>query len=114
LETLSALVLFAMSTATLGDFLVSQIRAAGSNDSHVVAFDLGIEELEDLSSLPYNQIVPRTAETQKGGMLYAVMTRVEDDVPGSGMKRITVEVEWNEPGGTRHVSLETINSTFAR
>jgi hypothetical protein len=114
LETISALALFAMSTATVGDFLVSQIRAAGSNNSHVIAFDLGIEELEDLSALPYEQVVPRTAEMQNGGMAYAVVTNVEDDVPGPGMKRITVEVEWNEPGGTRHVSLETIHSAFAR
>jgi len=112
LETLAALALFAMSTATVGDFLVSQIRAAGSNASHVIAYELGIEELEDLRALPYEQIAPRTGETQKGGMLYAVTMSVENDGPGT--KIITVNVEWDEPGGTQHVSLETIDSSDAR
>jgi hypothetical protein len=114
LETLAALALFAMSTATVGNFLVSQIRAASSNDSHIIAYDLGIEELEDLRSLPYEQIAARTGKAQKGGMTYAMITSVEDDAPETGMKIITVDVEWDEPGGKRHVLLETIDSAVAR
>jgi type II secretory pathway pseudopilin PulG len=113
-ETLAALALFAMSTATVGDFLVSQVRAAGSNDRHTAAYGLGIQELEDLRSLPYEQITSRSEQVQKGGMVYALTTRVEDDVPGPQMKSITVDVIWDEPGGTRHVVLETIDSAVTR
>jgi type II secretory pathway pseudopilin PulG len=114
LETLAALGLFAMSAATVGDLLVSQMRAAGSNDSHTTAYELGIEEVEDLRALLYDQISSRSEQVQKGGMLYAVTTSVEDDVPGPGMKSITVDVAWDEPSGRRHVLLETIDSAVTR
>jgi hypothetical protein len=114
LETVAALALFAMSTATVGDFLVGQIRATSSNETHTTAYELGIQELEDLRSLLYEEIASRTGQIQKGGMLYAVTTNVEDDVPGPEMKSITIDVAWDEPGGTRHVVLETIDSAVTR
>jgi hypothetical protein len=108
-ETLAALALFAFSTATVGDFLVSQIRTAGSNGCHSTAYEFGIEELEDLRSLPYEQIASRSRQVQEGGILYAVTTSVEEDAPGPAMNSIAVDISWNEPGGTRHVVLETID-----
>jgi hypothetical protein len=112
LETIAALALFAMTAATVGKFLVSQIRASGSNDTHATAYELGIQELEDLRSQPYDQVASRTDQLQKGAILYAVTTTVEEDVPAPEMKNITVDITWNEPGGTRHVSLQTIDAAL--
>lgn len=114
LETISALALFAMSAATVGKFLVSQVRATGSNSTHTTAYELGIQELEDLRSHPYDEITSRSGELQQGGIVYAVTTTVEEDVPAPEMKKIAIEVAWGEPGGRCHVMLETIDSARLR
>jgi hypothetical protein len=103
-----------MSTATVGDFLVGQIRTAGSNGSHTSAYEMGIRELEDLRSLPYEEIASRSEQFEKGGMLYVVTTSIEENAAGPEMKTITVDVAWDEPGGKRHVVLETIDSAVTR
>ena len=113
-ETLAALALFAMSTATVGDFLVDQIRAAGSNGQHTRAYEMGIQEIESIRSLPYDEISSGSEQFQKGKTLYSVTTSVEEDAAGPGLKTVTVDVSWEEPGGTRHVVLETIDSATIR
>jgi len=114
IETITALSLFAISAATMGDFLTHQIRAAGSNTNYTVAHEIGVEELESLRSLLYEQMESGTREVQKGGMLYEITTSVEDDVPEPNMKSISVDIGWNEPDGHRHVVVETIYTAVTR
>ena len=114
IETVAALSLFAISAATMGDFLTHQIRAAGSNTNYTVAHEIGVEELENLRSLLYEQITGEAREVQKGGMLYQVTTSVDDNVPGPNMKSISVDIGWNEPDGQRHVVVETIYTAVTR
>lgn len=114
IETITALSLFAISAATMGDFLTHQIRAAGSNTNYTVAHEIGVEELEHLRSLLYEQMDGGTREVQKGGMLYQITTSVEDNVPEPNMKSISVDIVWNEPGGQRHVVVETIYTAVTR
>jgi hypothetical protein len=114
IETITALSLFAISAATMGDFLTHQIRAAGSNTNYTVAHEIGVEELEHLRSLLYDQIAGGTREVQKGGMLYMITTSVDDNVPEPNMKSISVDIGWSEPDGQRHVVVETIYTAVTR
>jgi Tfp pilus assembly protein PilV len=114
IETMTALSLFALSAATMGDFLTHQIRAAGSNTNYTVAHEIGVEELENLRSLLYEEMESGTHQVQKGGMLYEITTTVDDNVPAANMKSISVDIGWGEPGGQRHVVLETIYTAVTR
>ena len=114
IETLAALSLFALSAATMGDFLTHQIRAAGTNNNYTVAHEVGVEELENIRSFLFEQITSESHQIQKGGMVYQIETSVEDNVPAQNMKSISVDIGWNEPGGERHVVLETIYTAVTR
>lgn len=114
IETIAALSLFALSAATMGDFMTHQIRAASSNTNYTVAHEVGVEELENIRSLLFDQIDGGTHQVQKGGMLYDIATTVEDNTPGPNMKSISVDIGWSEPDGQRHVVLETIYTAVTR
>jgi prepilin-type N-terminal cleavage/methylation domain-containing protein len=114
IETVVALSLFAISAATMGDFLTHQFRAAGTNNNYTVAHEVGVEELENIRSLLFEEITSEARQIQKGGMSYEIETTVEDNTPGANMKRISVDVGWNEPDGERHVVLETIYTAVSR
>lgn len=114
IETVAALSLFALSAATMGNFLTHEIRAAGSNNNYMIAHEVGVEELENVRSLLFEEIQSEAREIQKGGMVYRIETSVEDNVPEPNMKSISVDIGWNEPDGERHVVLETIYTAVTR
>ena len=114
IETVVALSLFALSAATMGDFMTHQIRATGSNTYYTMAHEVGVEELENIRSFLFDQIASDSRQVQKGGMLYDVATTVEDDSPAPNMKTISVDIGWSEPDGQRHVVLETIYTAVTR
>lgn len=114
LETVAALSLFALSAATMGDFLTHQIRAAGTNRNYMVAHEMGVEELENIRALLFEEIASETRQIEKDGMVYEIETSVDDNVPAPNMKSISVDIGWNEPDGERHVVLETIYTAVTR
>jgi hypothetical protein len=114
IETLVALGLFALSVATMGKFLVHQIRTSNSNGNHTIAYELAVQELEDVRAQLYDQMVSRSRESQVGGMIFEIETSVEDEAPSPNMKTIDVDVNWSEPGGVRNVALHTIYTAVTR
>jgi hypothetical protein len=113
-DTVVALALLLLGTATIGRFLVQQIHAGGSNAAFSKAYTLAAEELEDLRGLDYGDIGPRSSSLKEGALTYAVKTSVAADTPGPNMKQITVDVSWNEPGASQHVTVETIYTAVQR
>lgn len=114
IETIVALGLFALAVATMGGFIVHQIRAAGSNRYYTEAYALAEQELEDLRALEYQDIASRSSESEAGGMTYKIESEVRAGDPGPNMKNITVKVTWNEPGGKKDVQLQTIYTAIKR
>ncbi|MGH7786212.1 MAG: type IV pilus modification PilV family protein [Candidatus Binatia bacterium] len=114
LETVVALGLFAMSAATIGTFMVSQIRHASSNDLYTKAYALAEEELEATRALRFDDMADGTRTVQLGGMSYTVVKQVDDDTPASGLKQIQVDVNWSDSGGPRNVSVHTIYTEVRR
>jgi type II secretion system protein I len=114
IETLVALSLFALSVATMGTFMVHQIRTSNSNGNHTIAYELAVQELEDIRAQLYEQMVSRSRESEVGGMTFEIETNVADESPSPNMKTIDVDVNWIEPGGERNVALHTIYTAVTR
>jgi len=109
-----ALGLFALTAATMGDFLRQQIRTGGANDNYSTAYSLAAEEFEDIRALPFDEITSRTASLSQGTITFAVDTAVVDNTPSPNMKRITVNVNWKEPTGTQNVTVHSIYTAVRR
>ena len=115
LETLVALGLFAVTAATMGNFLVAQIRMSSSNYLYSQAYVLAEQQLETLRALPqYTDIVPASTTTSVGGTQFTVATGVLNDTPADGLKQITVNVSWQDNLGSRNVAVQTVYTQVQR
>lgn len=114
LETVVAVGLFALTAATMGDFLRQQIRTGGANANYSTAYSLAAEEFEDIRALPYDDIVSRSATLSQGTITFAVNTAVSNDTPQANMKQITVNVNWKEPNGPQNVTVHSIYTSVRR
>ncbi len=114
IETLVALGIFAFGVSTVGGFLTQQIRHASSNNLHTIAYGLAEQQMEAIRTKSYEDMAASSEEITKGNTTYSVVTEVLEGAPGRSMKRIAVNVSWNEPGGTRNVNLQTIYTGIRR
>ncbi len=114
IETLVALSLFAMTAATMGQFLVTQIRHASNNHLQTKAYSLAAEQLEATRALRFNDMLASTRTVAFNGVQYTVATDVDDDTPSNGLKTIEVDVSWNDPTGPKNVSVSTVYTEVRR
>lgn len=114
IETLVALSLFAMTAATMGQFLVTQIRHASNNHLQTKAYSLAAEQLEATRALRFNDMLASSKTVAFNGVQYIVATDVDDDTPSNGLKTIAVDVSWNDPTGPKNVSVSTIYTEVRR
>ena len=108
IETLVALALFALTSASLADFLVHQIRQASSNHLDTLAYSLAADAMELARAGRFADIVGESRTATAEGMTFTVTMAVDDNTPESGLKTITSNVSWDEPGGSRTISVSTI------
>ena len=114
-ESLVALTLFGLTASAVGNLLVRQIRMQGWNTYRTNAIAVASAELEDLRSMDYNSIPSsRSSTITLGGMTYAVSTAALFDTPASGMKQITVTVNFTEPTGPKSYTLNAIYTAIKR
>jgi type II secretory pathway pseudopilin PulG len=114
IEAMAALSLLAISAAVIGQFLVQNTRFLGSNQRHTVAYALAEGELEDLRSAEYDDLESRTREEHDGNRTYAITTKVTSNSPGPDMKKIAVDVAWDQPGGKQHVTVYSVYTAVKR
>ncbi len=84
------------------------LRRTAGNRGSTGAVIAAQQELEDLRSLDYAAIASRTYGTTIAGTPYGVATAVAADTPASGMKQVSVTVNWSEPLGPQSYVLRTI------
>jgi len=108
IETIVAVGLFALTAATMSDFLLQQIRMGGANYSYSKAYALAAQEFEDMRSMSYDDMASRSSTTTEGSTTYTVQTTVLADTPEPNMKKITVQVSWTEPSGAKNVKVYSI------
>lgn len=114
IETLVALGLFAMTAATMGQFLVAQTRHASNNHLQTKAMALAAEQLEYTRAQRFNDMVSGSKTKTEGGVIYTIATTVDDDTPANGLKSIEVEVTWNDQTGPKNVAVHTIYTEVRR
>jgi prepilin-type N-terminal cleavage/methylation domain-containing protein len=114
IETLVALGLLAISAATMGNYLVKQIRFSSSNFLYTQAYAMAEEQLESTRALRYNDMVAGSKTKAVGGTTFTVATQMQDDNPANGMKLITVNVTWSDGQGSKNVAVQTIYTEVQR
>ncbi len=113
-ETVVALGVFAIGAAAVGRFLTEQIRSAASNNTATKAYAIAEQEMENVRMLNYEEMASRSTTQKVGAVTYALATQVVSDAPAANMKSITVTVNWDEPRGTRNVTLYSIYTSVKR
>jgi prepilin-type N-terminal cleavage/methylation domain-containing protein len=108
LEILVAISLFAITAAGLAAFAMHSLRRTSANRGSTGAVIAAQQEIEDLRGLDYVAVASRTYTATISGHPYGVGTAVANDTPASGMKQITVTVNWNEPLGPQSYVVRTI------
>lgn len=114
IETLVALGLFAVTAATMGNYLVSQLRLSSRNYLYTQAYALAEVQLESTRALHYNDMVPNSSTTNVGGTSFTVQTQIQNDTPADGLKQITVNVGWKDMQGPQNVAVQTIYTEVQR
>jgi prepilin-type N-terminal cleavage/methylation domain-containing protein len=114
METMVALSILAISSATVGQFIVRQTRMANTNHLTSVAQTLAEETLEDLRAVSYDDIAPISSTKTVGSIVYSLSAQVQANTPGPNMKQIAVDVSWADPLGTQHVTVHTIYTAIKR
>jgi prepilin-type N-terminal cleavage/methylation domain-containing protein len=108
IEVLAAMSLFGLVASGVAALSVSSLRHTTANKHGTAATVLAQEQLENLRSLDYPNILPTSSSTNVGGQLYTVTTGVLTDAPTAGMKQITVTVTWTGPEGPKSYAIQTI------
>jgi Tfp pilus assembly protein PilV len=114
IETLVALGLFAMTAATMGKFMVTQIRMASTNHLQTKALAMAAETLETTRAQRFNDMVSGSKTQTVGGVMFTIQTTVNDDTPTNGLKSIAVNVSWKDPLGPKNVTVNTIYTEVRR
>jgi Tfp pilus assembly protein PilV len=114
IESLIAVCLFAVTASAVGNMLVQQVRAQGSNLARTQAIALAAQELEDLRAMDYTLIATRSSTKTVGSKTYTVNTTVLEGQPAANMKTIATSVSWTEPSGTQTYALNAIYTAIKR
>jgi len=114
METMVALSLFAISAASIGQFITRQTRTASTNNLTSIAQTLAEKELENLRALDYDDIAAESYSSTKGNIVFTIATTVQNGAPAPNMKQIAVDVSWHDPLGTQHVTVYTIYTAITK
>jgi prepilin-type N-terminal cleavage/methylation domain-containing protein len=110
-ETLVAMVIFAITSLAMTSLMVTGARASAENDLASQAVILAQEDLEDVRTYRYAQMLTapsRTATSAKGQVTFTIVRTVATDAPAASMKTVTVTVSWNAQGGSRTYATQSI------
>jgi type II secretory pathway pseudopilin PulG len=107
-EALVATFLTVVVGATVTKSMVFTTNVVGENTLQGEAISLAQEALEDLRTIPYEEIV--SGSESAANDLFTIEREVEADTPEEGMKEITVTVSWEWKGEERTYALHTVYS----
>lgn len=113
-ESLVAVVLFALAARAMGILFSQQFRMQGTNFTTTTAIALASKELEDLRALDYPNVASRSSTATAGAITYTIQTTVVADSPQPNLKTINASVTWTEPSGPKTYSLYAIYTDVTR
>jgi Tfp pilus assembly protein PilV len=106
-EALAAAGFLGVALLGLAANAVSTTRSAKTSDSVAAAHALAVQKLEQLRSMPlgaaglttgqyYDEANPLQADGTTGGVYSRGWTVSQKDVPGYGLKTVTVTIAWHD------------------
>jgi len=113
-ESLVAVVMFALTARATGILLSQQFRMQVTNFTTTTAIALASKEIEDLRALDYPNVASRSSTVTAGAVTYNIQTTVVADSPKANLKSITASVRWTEPSGPKAYSLYAIYTDVTR
>ena len=97
IEVLISITILSIGLLGLAALQVHAIRGNALGKKNTLAVALAEEKMEEVRNTPYASIgAGTTTETSVNGRIYDRVTTVEDNTPATDMKRITVEVTWDD------------------
>lgn len=108
LEVLAAMSLFALVASAVGALSVQSLLHTAVNRHYTMAAMLAQQEVEDLRSLEYVDVVSRSSTQTVEGQVYTTDTAVQANTPAANMSTVTVTVRWDGPEGTKNYAVKTI------
>ena len=114
LESLVAVVMFALTARATEILLSQQLRMQVTNFTTTAAIVLASKEIEDLRALDYPNVASRSSSVTAGAITYSIRTTVVADSPKPNLKSITTSVTWTEPSGPKAYSLYAVYTDVTR
>jgi prepilin-type N-terminal cleavage/methylation domain-containing protein len=112
IEVLVAVVVLGLAAAATASGFRSTTSFLGDNALHAEAVTLAQRAVEDLRTIPFEQIDDGARESEDG--TYLLTTEVTPDFPERGMKKIVVTVSWDWKGEVRSYALQTVYSRVTK
>jgi prepilin-type N-terminal cleavage/methylation domain-containing protein len=111
-EILVAVVVLGLAAGATASGFRSTTEFLGENNLHAEAVTVAQRVVEDLRTIPFEDIASATEESEDG--TYLITTEVTDDVPDRGMKTIHVTTSWTWKGVEKSYELQTIYSRITK
>lgn len=113
MEVVASMALFAIVASAVTALATGSLRHTTRSRHGTMATILAQEKLEELRGTAYEDIQPTSQVVTAAAQPYTVATAVQDNVPASGMKQITVTVSWTGPEGAQSYVVQTIYTPVA-
>jgi prepilin-type N-terminal cleavage/methylation domain-containing protein len=114
IEALVSVTVFSIVAAALAALMLSGFKTADTNRYRRQAVSIAEQEVENLRSMPYNQVGSRVAVATRDGKQFSVSTGVQANVPAQNMSTVTVAVSWSDRQATRSYAVRTILTQVER
>lgn len=110
-EVLIGLVVVGLAAAATATTMRSAANFVGENATHVEAVALAQAAMEELRTVPYEEIESGGRTSEDGR--YAISWKVDADSPETGMKAVAVQTGWTWKGEPRSYVLKTVYSRIS-
>jgi len=116
IELLIAIILAASGLMVLMQLMGVAIFADADNEYNLIALHLANEKLEELKDGDYCSVASATESSisgfdfvdQRQWTVDYVDANLSTSVSDTGLKDVTVQVQWTQKGGTQSVAVETL------
>ncbi len=112
IELLIVVAFFSAGAVTLLQVFSTSLYGGAENENTLVATALAQEKMEEIRNEPYASVLPESRAQVPNYTFFDRQVVVDDNTPASNMKRVTVNVYWNERSGDVTVSLVTYVSNI--
>lgn len=112
IELLIVIVLFSAGAVSLLQIFSMTIYGGSENQNTLIATALAEEKMEQIRNTAYGSVVDETRAVVPNYTFFEREVVVDDNMPVTNMKQVTVKVYWIEGPGDVTISLATYVSSI--